>query len=89
MSSGRLAAVGLGVMALVCTLVIVAALLGFTWLVDRASEIFEHKAAHPGSSQASSPAQAPGSWAARGFVTDVGEYSELPGAARPAGLLRQ
>jgi hypothetical protein len=83
--TGRLAAVGLGLMALVCVAVLVLALLAFTWLIDRASEMFEYKAAHPTSSSASNrptgglpggpPGRRPG-----GFVTDVGEYSQL----RPA-----
>jgi len=89
MSSGRLAAVGLGLMALVCTAVIVVALLGFTWLIDRASEIFEHKAANPTGSPTARPwssQAAPGSWAARGFVTDVAEPGEPPGAPSRLGI---
>ncbi len=82
--TGRLAAVGLGVMALVCVAVLVVALLGFTWAVDRASEMFEYKAAHPTSAASNRPpGTSPGGPPGRrpgGFVTDVGEYPELPGA---------
>lgn len=60
MSSGRLAAVGLGLMALICVAVLVAALLAFTWAIDRASEMFEYKAAHPSSSAHQAARQADG-----------------------------
>jgi hypothetical protein len=76
MSSGRLAALGTGVMVLVCAAVLLVALLAFTWLIDRASEAFEHEAENP----TSSPGSWPGGRRPGGFVTDVGEYSELPGA---------
>ena len=84
MSSGRLAALGTGVMVLVCAAVLLVALLGFTWLIDRASEAFEHEAENPTSASSTvTPGWLPGGPPGRrpgGFVTDVGEYSELPGA---------
>jgi hypothetical protein len=79
-------------MILVCTTVIVVALLAFTWAVDRASEIFEEKAAHPGSSgptatfdrPTGSLGQLPGGRRPGGFVSDVHSATELPG---PPGQL--